>query len=636
MAIYDFTGANGDPLPVGLSAYNGTQEIQSNALVATSLPSGPQLNQCGADSTADGTFQAVFNANGSTASGVTGVYGRRSNNDNSWQVLISPSDGTLRLFKLVAASYTEITPRYTIPSFNASTDYTIALVCSGTSIAAHIGGVSQISTTDSFNQTEINAGIRFGTLLHSIDDLNIPDAAGGDSITVSEAFLNNAVYTMQDASTSAVSFDISYTGTPTALEYRVLDARDDTTEVSTWATFDASPSGGVSTLAFNAPKNLFGMHVEVRFSNDTGVTSLQTLDWYAGMCFVFNGQSLADRMSTVGSITASLGHLHFNGTVFAAPTTGAGEKQFVDQVQAMYGCAVAVTNPAVGGSPMTFEADSDTNNWSNPSSTLFTDAVSYVGGMTNGVNRITGQLMIQGQRDSIQNVSYATYRRINELGGLHAFLTNSRNAWKWYDGTTLPITLGTLGRNTTTSTDAKAQEIRDALMTVSQADELIVDMPLFHVATSDQLHPTVAGYESMGDAYAYDVAASFGDVTAGAPRVISITNNAGYTEFTLEFDRDLDTSDTVYSNEGVRVEDNGSPVTVTSFTRTTARKAVIVLGSAVVTTSEVRFFSAYGTGAGLANTTLIYPRGAAATLPGTGGTYSPYACNFNILADELV
>lgn len=43
MATFDFTGANGDPLPSGLVEENGTAEIQNNALAFTGAePSAPK------------------------------------------------------------------------------------------------------------------------------------------------------------------------------------------------------------------------------------------------------------------------------------------------------------------------------------------------------------------------------------------------------------------------------------------------------------------------------------------------------------------------------------------------------------------------------------------------------------------
>jgi hypothetical protein len=637
MATYDFTGSNGDPLPAGLTAQNGTFEIWSNKLRATgSDPGGAKWIATGI-STADGTFSCIFNGEGSSGD-TTGVVCRYSDNNNHWSALLNSGTGLLRLFKRELGSYASQGTDYTIPAFSNTTDYKVSIVASGTSLTVQVDDIDVITDAgaQTFNQTELLSGLRIGNTTHSIDTLIIPDAAASDSITVAAPFKTNAVYQMNASDVYPQSFSITYSGTPTTLRYRLLDARDDTTEVIGWTVFDASPTGGTSTLNFNAPKNIFGYHVEVDFSNDAGVSDLQTLDWYVGHLFNITGQSLADDMSTVGSITAALGHLHFNGTNFAAPTLGAGEKAFVDGIIAMYGCAVAVTNSGVGGSPMTFEADSDTNNWSNSASTLFTTALSYVSGMTNTANKLAGMLHVQGQRDSIQGVSEATYLRINESGGLNRFLMNCRDNWTFFDDTALPISIGTLGRNTTTSTDIKAQPIRNALLSILPCDSLLQAIPLFHVDLSDQLHPTEAGYQTMGDNFAANVSETFGDVDAKAPQVLSITNNAGYTEFTLEFNKDLDTTDTTYDIEGVRVEDNGTPVTVSSFVRQDTRKIKITLGSAVSTTATVRFYLGYGTGLALADSTLIYPRGAAVTLPNAAGTYKPYVNPFNVLATEIV
>ena len=58
MAIFNFTGANGDPLPSGLTARNGTFEIQDNHAVATSPePANPRWVFT-LEGTADGNLTA--------------------------------------------------------------------------------------------------------------------------------------------------------------------------------------------------------------------------------------------------------------------------------------------------------------------------------------------------------------------------------------------------------------------------------------------------------------------------------------------------------------------------------------------------------------------------------------------------
>ena len=160
MATYTFTGANGDPLPAGLTAQNGTFEIQNNKLEATSPNPGGPLWVCTQPSTADGNTVATINLEG-TASNTTGVVFRYSNNDNFWMAVINGLSGQLVLFDRTAGTFTN-RGSYTIPSFSASTDYVINAIYSGTSIDIELDSVSRITLTDSFNQTETLAGLRFG------------------------------------------------------------------------------------------------------------------------------------------------------------------------------------------------------------------------------------------------------------------------------------------------------------------------------------------------------------------------------------------------------------------------------------------------------------------------------------------
>lgn len=741
MTTYNFTGSNGDPLPSGLTAENGTFEIESNRLTGTgSSPGGPQwLAIETASSDANATVTATIRS--SSDDGTVGVVFRYVDNDNFWMAVAHFNANNVQLFKRESGSFSSVESGGTIGP--ANTDYVISVELDGDDITVKLDTVTVITRTDSFNNTADRHGVRFGDQDHSADDLIIDysagdvtapvltspagtstgqttasgtvstdegngtldavvttssttpsaaqiqagqdhtgaaasatdldntvsatgsqavsftgltasttyyvhyvhqDAAGNDSTAVSSSsFTTDAAasgtvsiteapaanFTYQRGAT--VTFTGTYTGSPTALQYRVLDGSDDS-EIVTWATFDASPSGGTFSLAFTPPTSTAAMYVEVRFSNDAGVTDAQTTDWRYGICGLLYGQSLAEDMFTDGVITAATGYIYYDGSTYSAPTTGQGMNDLAQKLIDMYGCSVCLCNRAVGGTAMTFEADSSTNNWASATSTLFTNTTSRVNAMTNGDNRLEFALFIQGDRDAVNSVPESTYTRINEPGGLGDLLRNSRDNWTAKDGGTLPIILGLQGRNTGDS-DADYQAIRNAHLRMARADDNAFALPIFHQPTGDGQHPTDAGYGLMGEDTAVLVSLINGDITTNCPDIVSAEINAGATEITLEFDTDLLTSDTTYNTEGVRVEDGGSPATVTAFARETSRKAKITVSSAITNTDNIDIYLGYGCGS--SSSALTYPRTANITLPNSAGNHNLPALNAKIDFFEL-
>lgn len=458
---------------------------------------------------------------------------------------------------------------------------------------------------------------------------SIAEVSATDDVTITEAPASGIVFQRG----SSVTFTGTYVGSPTALQYRVLDAADDTTELVGWTTFDASPSGGTFSLSFTPPTTTDAMHVEVRFSNDTGVTDLQVTDWRYGIRGLIYGQSLGSDLEDQDAVTPPAGYVIYNGTNFVAPTTGRGQNALAQKLIDMYGCSVCITNTAVSASKMTTEAEGGSNHWSNEASTLFTDTIARVNGMTNNVNTLEFALFIQGNADAANSIPTAQYLRINERGGISELVANSRANWTDKNGNSLPIIVGIMGKRTS-SPDADVQAIREAHLHVVRTDNLLFPLPLFHLGYTDGVHPNDTGDTAIGENTAVLVAFHNGDVSVDCPDIVSAEINAGATEITLEYDSDLLTSDTTYGTEGIRVEDAGSPVTVSSFTRETARKAKVTLSSAITNTDQIEVFIGYGAGSG--NTALTYPSSANITLPNSAGTHNLPALNAKIDLVELV
>jgi hypothetical protein len=631
MAIYDFTGANGDPLPAGLTAQSGSFEIQSNRLAPTgAAPAFPHY-LCTGVGLADSTISVVYNQGGGT--GTNGPVVRYTDNSNFIYVAITLT-GEVRLAKNVAGSVSLIGSATSIPSYNTSTDYVVSVEMSGTSIVVKVDGVTRNSATESFNSTANIHGLRAFETTVRYDDFNIP-AAAVDSIAVAESPYSNKVYQVNSSDVAPVSFAVTYSGSPTSLQYRLLDASDDSTEVITWTTFDASPTGGTSTLSFNAPADTIRYHIEVRFSNDVGVTNLQATDWAAGENIAIMGQSLADDMSTDGAITPDDGYFVWNGSSNVVPTTGVGANEIANLIINGYGRACAIINESTGGSPLTFESAGDSDYWANSASTLFSTAVSEVNSATNGDNKLSFVFWMQGVKDSLDAVTTEQYLRMNQTGGLTSLFKNMRDNWTGPDDEALVIYQASLGRDTRvdSTTDSQHQAIRDAILTMCNADPHVHQINTYWMATEDGVHATDAAYIQVGQQIAQSEAFRRSDITVQAPSLVYVGINAGRDELTLYFDEDLNASDTSYSTEMLRVEEDGTPLTISSHARAGTRTTTVTLSSAIGASAAVRVIIGYGKGS--TTTGLAYPRCADVTLPGTFGDVFSYCQAANALLEDV-
>jgi len=272
MATYNFTGANGDPLPAGLTTQNGAFEIQSNRLVATAVSSvftQPSL--------ADGTVEVDVNAGGSAATGTSQIMCRWTSSSDYIALLFRHSDGLLRIFKKVGGTLTQLGANYTIPAYSNVATYTLSITTLANSIKAFNGGTEVISTTSTHNQTATTSGVELRYVNQdSVDNLTIPDAVVSNTISFSPVV--NFPY-QRTGTTTTINFPVTWTGTPTTIEYSV--------DSGAWTEGDASPVGGSSTIA--VPLQAGTSNVAFRFSNDVAVTAASNV--IVGDIFAVIGQS---------------------------------------------------------------------------------------------------------------------------------------------------------------------------------------------------------------------------------------------------------------------------------------------------------------------------------------------------------
>tara|TARA_B100000519_G_scaffold95669_1_gene83137 strand:- start:2794 stop:4863 length:2070 start_codon:yes stop_codon:yes gene_type:complete len=275
MALYDFTGANGDPLPAGLTAAAGTFEINNNKLFATGSNPGGLGWLVTQQSAADATIQATYNAEGDSSASLEGVVFRLSDNANFLIAGINASTGEFAIYAAQSGSFNKLT-QINIPSFSTTTDYTIKVVMSGQDIVATVNDANTLTRTAAFNETATQHGLRYASVNKSFDNLSIPRGVITPSIASYETWQRN------ESDQALVEFDVDYEGSATTIE-RQLDG-------GAWDTIVASPA---SSGTYNESLTLDTGHhtIAYRFSNDVTGT-LVTLDYVTvGDVFVLAGQS---------------------------------------------------------------------------------------------------------------------------------------------------------------------------------------------------------------------------------------------------------------------------------------------------------------------------------------------------------
>lgn len=253
--IDDFTGANGDPIPSSYTTTNGSFQITDNAIEATgAIPSGPRWLAL-KESASDGVFaQRIKSIDQSTASGI--VFRGSANGDFLFANLQQSAPRCV-LFKYEGGTFTELADGSITSS--AGNFYDLVVDADGPLIKVYFESNLILSHSTTFNENATLAGFRINQAGGLIDSMSSPTAgAAGNGIAIT-----TPNYRVWKSTTTSITVDGLYTGTPTSIERNV--------DGTGWVTAVASPSGGVFSDTFTLSK---GQHsIEYRFSNDIGVTA---------------------------------------------------------------------------------------------------------------------------------------------------------------------------------------------------------------------------------------------------------------------------------------------------------------------------------------------------------------------------
>lgn len=256
MATYNFTGANGAPLPIGVNAANGTFEIQNNRAQATGADPGGAKWLLTVNSQADGTFEADIFIN--AAGAAHGLVFRGSDNANHFYLGLSENAQRVDFYRREAGTYTLVGGTYDT-SISVGSTYNLRAICSGGNVDLYVDGVLAYSYTNvTFNQTSTLVGARFNQAGGAVDTLSAPDAVSSETISII-----TPSYRHFRESAGSLTITGNYTGSPASIERSVNGGA--------WVEAVASPSGGTWSDTFSLPAGQYS--ISYRFSNDISVNA---------------------------------------------------------------------------------------------------------------------------------------------------------------------------------------------------------------------------------------------------------------------------------------------------------------------------------------------------------------------------
>lgn len=379
--------------------------------------------------------------------------------------------------------------------------------------------------------------------------------------TITLTDLTNLRVYQRNGTSASITVTGTYTGTPTAIQARIV--QDGTsTEVVTWTTIDAAPSAGTFSGSITVGQGGW-YNVQVRFSNDTGVTSNGSNKFGVGIVVLMIGQSNSELMFTQGTNTSpSLVSKHSGsafpstvGTWATLGTTAQGAEALGSALVAQYGIPVGLLNYAVSGSAM--------NTWDGTGDTNYRNAKQGVIDSGGAVEYVS---FIHGETDATSGTTQASYEIM--LGtmttNLRADITNRSTK------TNLPILLALLGRGSTMTSDANVEAIRAAqLSRVAALSDVYLSMITADLdLQSDHIHKTGASFAQQGQRLAECIKFLLGTVsTYRGPSIAGATVvDSTHTDVSIVHQGGTDFTPTSGIN-GFEIDDGGSIVVPSAAVR---------------------------------------------------------------------
>lgn len=351
---------------------------------------------------------------------------------------------------------------------------------------------------------------------------------------------------------ASVTIAGTYTNTAVSIQARVVLAGS-STEVVTWTTIVASPSGGTFSGSLSVPEGGW-YNVQVRDSSNTGSPSNGSNSWGVGDIFAVTGQSNGDYAFWVGSsVTASSTTAVYDDTGWGA-NTGSGSRTIANALTSYLGVPVAMLRAATSGSGLVTSTGSSFGSWDNPGGTpylTFASRMAAVGG------KLAGVLWLQGEWDASAGVTKAAYK--SALTGLIAQMrTDTGQA-------ALPFFIVPLTR-CTTGTWPDWDNVQDAFLE-SVTSTVIKACDTWDLSSGDGLHYDEAGQIALGGRLSKAIYKYLGgSVESLGPYLSSVSVSGSDVDCTFAHlsGTDLTPSSAI---TGLTFTDGGSPITPTSVVK---------------------------------------------------------------------
>ncbi len=404
--------------------------------------------------------------------------------------------------------------------------------------------------------------------------------APGDAIAFTDFADRQVIQRAAGATSRTVTLSGGYTGSPGAIEYRLVEDGTDTPVAGhDWQTLDGAPGGGSFSGDVSVPQGGW-YNIDLRFAGGGAPLFAGTNRWGVGMNVFMLGQSNMSNMKDVSSsppAADALVAMMASGT-WAAPA-GNGVIALGNALASALSIPVGLIEYGVSGSAI--------SDW---------DPGSYWTAALAGLEAAGGDcelvLWHQGESDAIAGTSKPSYKASLAAVYGQCLAATGRTAAQ------LPFLVGLLGIVTSppysSETDATWQAIQDAhLEFCAETATAYVAGNFVDLAHGGQLHYTAAGYEAVAARYAQSILKLLGLVSSSGagPRIAAASISGATVSVHLAHEGGSDFTP-ASGITGFDVLDDGVPATIVSAERQDGN--TIVLALAAIPTGALTLRYQYG------------------------------------------
>lgn len=543
-----------------------------------------------ASPSADEAFTAVGYV-GSTAAFTSAGICRRLNatGDGGYLAAYLPSTSKWYIFRIGAAlATTQLAVSASTYSYSAADTPTLVFDVTGTgasvSLSLTVNGTSVCTATDTdparitaagndgywWNCAGAGQGLFFGSA-------SATSSTPSTSYTITTPVARQQ-YRLSGVTTgnATVSLTGTYTGTAPDRWRVVQDGTSTPVTGLDWQSFSTAPSGGAFSQTITIPKQSGFVNVVVGHTTDpatatsgkVGTGPIIAVDgqswawlWFSATAYAGDSSLTPDAKLTITGKQASNAWLTPSAaTMNAAIAAG-------NALIAALGCPVALVDGSWDGSGLTVTADGGQWISGGAAGNAYTSAASAHA----AAGGVDATIWIQGQADAGSSVTQSAY--YTALGQMTALRRTTY-------GATHPYVIVTHPRYLAGLTDAQVEAIRKAhVQACGDAYNYrvdAIDVPLH----TDNVHPTAAGFTTLGARCAQAVLEAFGLASYSRGAQITSVSQISSTVYDVNLTHDGGTDITPSTGiTGFRALVSGSPVTISSADRQSATSIRLTLAS---------------------------------------------------------